>query len=186
LFFVPADDAGKTRENAFTWTLVLQNEKTGDTLPVSIPVKSANGERFRLIINTEADCYVYVIAEISASRDVLVLHANPLKRDTPWFSPVMVLSPQSGRESLYVITSRNEQAALAQRINDFTVTNSTVHRRALINEVFRIRNEVSQFKENSEKPMLIKGASIRDIYGKNEGLEFFGMATYVKTISIEH
>jgi hypothetical protein len=179
-----ADD--KYPEKAFTWSLALQNERTGGYLPFAAPVRFAGGERFRLILNTEADCYLYVLAEVSAARDLAVLHSGPLKRGITWFSPVMAMSSMGGRESLYVVTSREEQATLAERINNFSGNGNTLHRRLLMNEVFRLRNEASQFKANPERPVLIKGSSTRDMYGSNEGMEFFGMATYVKTISFEH
>ena len=185
VFFTAAGSAEKKQDKAFTWTMALQNVKTEDMLPFTAPVKSATGDRFRLEIDPAEDCYCYVIAEFTSGEDVAVLQAGPLQGGTTWLSPVLELSPPSGSESIFVVASRDEQAALAQNVIAFVNNSGPTQRRALMNEVFRLRSEVSQFKEAPEKPVLMGGAA-RGGTGKNEGMEFSGMDTYVKAISLEH
>ena len=179
-----AGGSDKQQDKTFTWSMALQNVGKDEVVPFSAPVKSTTGEKYRLIINTETDCYCYVIAE-TANDDVVVLHAGPLKRGTAWFSPEIVLSLPNGSENFFVVASRDEQQDLARSAASYQGSTGPTQRRALMNEVFRLRSDVSQFKETPEKPVLI-GGTARGDPGKNEGVEFSGLDTYVKTISIEH
>ena len=54
-----------------------------------------------------------------------------------------------------------------------------------MNEVFRIRSDVSRFREAPERPVQM-GAAQRALDESEHGLEFSGLETYVKTISLEH
>ena len=47
----------------FSWSLGLQNVKTGELVSFLAPVQSSTGETYRLIINTGIDCFAYVIYE---------------------------------------------------------------------------------------------------------------------------
>ena len=191
LFFLaisilPVFAGGSQQENRpLTWSLALQNVKTGDLLPFSAPVDSWDGEQFRLIIKADDDCFCYVVAESPDGEDVTVLYSGPLKNGETWYSPVIELTMPGGSESLFIVASREEQKNLAQRISALGGNSSSVQRRAVINEVFRLRSEVSQFREEPEKPVLMGGAA-RGSPDKSGGVEFTGLETYVKTISIEH
>jgi len=184
ILFISAGGSEK-QDKPFNWTLALLNVKTGETLPFSAPIQSGTGEQFRVILNPDSACFAYVIAESSGSDDVAVLFSGPLKANEVWYSPDLVLSPPSGSESLFIVTSKGEQTDLAQRISAFNGNPGVTQRRALMNEVMRIRSGVSQFRESPEKPVLM-GAATRGNPNKVEGVEFSGLDTYVKTISIEH
>jgi len=95
------------------------------------------------------------------------------------------MAPPSGSESFYMIAALEEQKTLGERIAAYKANAGSMQKRALINEIFRLRGEVSQFKETPEKPVLMGGTS-RGAPGKNQGVGFSGLGTYVKTISIEH
>ena len=185
LFFIFSQKGEAQQSKAFEWSLALQNVKSNDLVPFSVPVKSSTGEKFRLVINPETACYCYVIAESPPGDDVGILYAGPLKNGELWYSPVMELTNPQGTESLFIITSKDEQRTLAQRIAAFKANPGNIQRRALMNEVFRIRSNVSQFKEAPEKPVLMGGAS-RGAPEKSQGVQFSGAETYVKTISSEH
>jgi len=184
ILFISAGGAEK-QAKPFNWTMALQNVKTGETMPFSAPVQAGTGEQFRLILNPETACFAYVIAESATSDDLAVLYSGPLKAKEVWYSPDLLLSPPKGSESLFVVTSRGEQTDLAQRISAFKGNPGVTQRRALMNEIMRIRSDVSQFKEAPEKPVLM-GAATRGAPNNAEGVEFSGLDTYVKTISIEH
>ena len=168
-----------------SWSLALQNVKTGDMVPFSAPVRSWNGEQFRLIVNPGAGCYCYVIYESPSGDDIAVLYSGAMKPGEQWFSPVMELTAPRGSESLFVVVSREEQKVLAQRISALSSATTATQRRALMNEIFRVRSEASKFKEEPEKPVLMGGAS-RGAPDKAQGVEYSGLDIYVKTISIEH
>ena len=185
VFFIAAGGAEKQQAKPFAWSMALHNTRTDESLPFSAPVKSRTGEKFRLIINPAAECYFYIIAESPNGEDAAIIQAGPLKGGEEWLSPVFELSPPKGSESFYVVASRTEKAELARSIAAFKSNPGSAQRRTMMNELFRLRSEVSQFKETPEKPVLMGGAA-RGSPGKSEGVQFSGLETYVKTISIEH
>ena len=177
--------AGGQKENApFSWTMGLQNAKTGELIPFSAPVSSWNGEQFRLVIEPSRDCYCYIIAESPDGDEVSVLHAGLIKAMETWYSPIMELTGIGGVESLFIVVSTNEQEVLSQRISALRQS-SSASQRAVMNEIFRIRGELSEFREVPERPVLMGGAS-RGSAEKSQGVEYSGLSAYVKTISIEH
>ena len=173
------------QNKSFRWSLGLQNVRTADLVSFSAPVRSTTGERFRVVINPEKDCYCYIIAETPGGSDVGVFHAGHLKGGNVWYSPAMELTPPSGSESLFIVVSLSEQKNITQRISALNNNPASTQRRALINEIFRVRSDVSKFKEAPEIPVLMGGATRGDPE-KSQGVEFSGLETYVKTISIEH
>ena len=183
LYFCPVYVSAQA--NGLLWSLALQNVRTGDLVPFSIPVQSWTGEQFRLVIQPDKACYAYVIYESPLGDEVAVLFAGALKGSEVWYSQILELAPPRGSESFYVIASLEEQKVLAQRIASFSANSSSLQRRSLMNEVFRIRGEASQFREAPEKPVLMGGAS-RGTPDKNQGVEYSGVNAYVKIINIEH
>jgi len=182
------------QNGGLNWSLALQkiiksaNSSDGDVsvmIPFSAPVQAMTDERFHLVISPAADCYCYVVVESSGNGSVSALYSGPLKANTIWNSPELRVQPPSGSESLYVVTSREEQGTLAQGISLLNDNSTVSQKQAVINEIFRLRSEVSQFREVPEKPVLMGGTSRGDPE-RSQGVEFSGLNTYVKTISINH
>ena len=166
------------------WNLAFLNVKTGKAVPFSAPIQSGTGEQYRLIVQPGAKCFVYIIAE-DPEGDVAVLRAGSMANGETWTSESLQITDPKGSDSLFIVASLEEQKVLAQRITALQDNNGASQRRALMTEVFRIRSDTSKFKEAPEKPVLMGGAS-RGSEDKSEGVEFSGVGTYVKTISIEH
>ena len=185
VFCLAAIPAQAQQNQPFNWSLALQNVRSGDLVPISGQIQSWTGEQFRLQIIPASSCYAYVVYESPGGDDVMILHAGLIKGGETWYSQVLELALPSGAESFFVITSREEQKTLAQRITAFSANSGSLQKRALMNEIYRLRRDISQFKEAPEKPVLMGGAS-RGSPDKNQGVEFSGLDTYVKTISIEH
>ena len=187
LIFVLFSSMGGDEKQSDTldWKMGLQNVKTKEMVPFSAPVQSRTGEKFRLVIKPEANCYCYIVAESSNNDEIGILYSGKLEGGKDWLSSELELSPPRGSESIFVITSKAEQTALSQLISAYKSNSGPTQRRALMNEVFRIRSEVSLLKEVPEKPVLM-GGSARGAPGNNEGVEFSGLGTYVKTISLNH
>jgi len=183
--FLYAGGQQQRQGKALDWSLGLQNVKTGDLVAFSAPVNAATGEKYRLVIIPEARCYCYVVYESPDGSEMAVLYAGTLNKDEIWFSYEMDLRPPSGSESLFIIVSSEEQKNLAQRISDFNNNPGSLQRRSLLNEIMQIRNDVSKFREVPEKPLIMGGVSRGDP-DKSQGVAFSGLATYLKTISIEH
>ncbi|MCL2128406.1 MAG: hypothetical protein FWH38_09140 [Treponema sp.] len=183
--FCIAAAAAPAQGKSLNWNMGLLNIKSGEMVPFSAPVQSWTGEQFRIVIEPRAACFGYVVAESSEGDELAVLQAGPLKSGEAWQSEIMILSPPKGTESLFIIVSADEQKTLSQRISAMDNSPSTAQRRAVMTEIFRIRSDASKFKEAPEKPVLMGGAS-RGSPEKARGVEFSGLETYVKTISIEH
>ena len=173
------------QDKPFNWSLALQNVKSGESVPFSAPVQAKTGDKYRLVIQPQADCFCYVIYESPGGEDVAVIHAGPLKSEGIWYSSVLELTAPRGAESLFVVVSRDEQKTLAQRAAALNNNAGSSQKRALKNEIFRIRSDASKFKEAAEKPVLMGGAS-RGTPEKSQGVEYSGLGIYVKTVSIEH
>jgi len=185
LFLFVAGGSGEVKQDNLTWNMGLRNVRTGEYIPFSAPVQSYTGEQFQIVITPSAACYTYLIYESPDGDEVAVLYAGPIKKDEQWYSDILRMDFPEGAESFYVIASLAEQKTLAERIATFNGNPGAMQRRALMNELYRIRSDVSQFKETPEKPILMGGAA-RGSPEKNQGVEFSGLNTYVKTISIEH
>ena len=168
----------------FSWNMALINARTGEMVPFSAPVQSSTGERFQLVIEAESTCYLYVIAISADETEADILYAGLFGAGQIWYSQILELVPPQGSESLYVITSLTEQQTLAQRITAYNANSGATQRRALVNEIFRIRSDASRFREEPEKPVLMGGATRGE--DKGTGVEYSGSEIYVKTISIEH
>jgi hypothetical protein len=150
----------------------------------SAPVQSTTGEQFRLIIRPEAQCYCYIVAE-SSNGDVVVVYSGNLLDGEIWYSPTMMLESPRGSEALLIIVSGHEQGALNQRITAYNRSPNSTQRRALLSEVFRVRSESSRHMEVPEKPVLMGGVA-RGAEDKNIGVEYSGLDTYFKVVTIEH
>ena len=185
LLFCLAVSVFAQQNRPFNWSLGLLNVKSGELVSFSAPVRTWTGEQFRLIISPGAGCFAYVIYESPSGDDVEVLYSGPLKSGEVWYSPVLELTNPQGSESFFIVASRDEQRNLSQRISALNNSSSSTQRRALMNEIFRLRSDASRFKEAPEKPVLMGGAA-RGNPEKAQGVEFSGLETYVKTISIEH
>ena len=176
--------APQVQKNDLTWSLGLQNQKTMKLVSLNPPVQLITGDSFFVLVEPQKDCYLYLIAESVQNEEIIVYYAGSCKGGVEWRSPEIRLIPPEGTENFFVVVSLAEQAALAQRISAFNSDSGIIQRRALMNEVFRIRAEVSNLVETPEKPVLMGGA-LRGSEEEN-AREFSGVGTYVKTISIEH
>ena len=191
LFLFVAGGAGQVQQGTLDWGLGLKKMKTGEYVSFSAPVHTKSGEEFRIEIAPKADCFCYIVAEIieENNEEVEVIFAGPMKKVSDplkdfWQSSPLVPTGSRGSISFYVVMSLQEQKVLAERISAYNANTGVIQRRALMNEVVSLRSQVSQYKETPEKPILMGGAA--RTASENPGVEFSGLSTYVKTISIEH
>jgi len=185
LLFISAGSSDRTdrTKDFLNWSLGLLHVQTGDMIQFTSPVHSSAGEKFRIVISPESTCFVYVIYESLHEDLINVIYAGPINNDETWYSGILELIPPGGLESFYIVVSREEQKILTERINELKQVPE--QKMAVMNEIFRLQAEVSMVKEEPPKPALVGGAA-RGTPGKNRGVEFSGLSTYVKTISIEH
>jgi hypothetical protein len=187
LFSLAAVQAPAQQMKSFKWSLALLDIKSSEMIPFSDPIRSSTGERYQIIIKPEERAFCYIIYISPDGEDMAVLcSGGPLKGGEPWYSDILELAAPEGSESLYIITSLNEQKDLLQKIDDLKKNNGPRQRRALVNEINNIRSNVSKFREIPEKPVLMGGATRGSTSERNGGTEFSGLDTYVKIISIDH
>ena len=176
-------NSGKT---PFNWSLGLLHVQSGEMLEFDSTVQSATGERFRIVISPETACFAYVIYESAASGAELdVIYSGPIKHDETWYSNILELLLPGGLEQFYIVVSQDEQKSLSQKITELRQNPLTAQKNALKNEIARLQGEVSKTAEAPPVPSTLGGAA-RGKPGKNRGVEFSGLHTYVKTIAIEH
>jgi len=185
LILFVAGGGGEVKKDTLTWTMGLQNEATRAYYPFSAPVKVNTGEVYFIVITPASDCYAYIVYESSDGDEIVTIFTGKLKKDETWQSIGLKISPPKGSETFYVVVSLEEQKNLATRISALNTNSGPMQRRALLNEIYNIRSDVSQFKETPEKPILMGGAQRGDPE-RSQGVEFSGLSSYVKTISIEH
>ncbi|MCL2139409.1 MAG: hypothetical protein FWH41_07755 [Treponema sp.] len=182
-FLMTVMQVSAQQKKPFKWSMAFQNVKTQEMMPVTKPVNAQTGEQFRLFICPAETIFCYVIAESSNGSDLSVIYADSLKSKDIWDFEIQLSLPR-GSESLWVIASRDKLPSLDQKIAAMEPDPGSSQRRALMNEIFSLRSQVSKFKETPEKPVLMGGASRGS--AKFDGWEFSGLDTYVKEIAIFH
>jgi hypothetical protein len=168
---------------SFEWSMSLVSQREDAELSTERPVKMQTGDRISFSVKSGADCFVYVIVQ-DAENAAAALYNNPVKAGQPISLGPIRLAPPSGTETFFFIVSYRERPALRQAMT--ALRNNPASVRAgqnLLNEVYGLRREISQLRENPERPLAM-GGSIRA--PEEAGLLFSGAGTYVKIIAIEH
>jgi hypothetical protein len=185
VLFAAAVSAFAQSGRAFDWIIALVNQRSSVTISVDRPVLLETGEIFHFFIKSGADCFVYVIAQ-SSDNSVFVFHENPLKRDEELRVGPAELTPPSGTETFFVVVSAVAQRKLEQALEVYQKSpNSPRAARAVMNEVFTIRRDISALNQNPEQPVYMGGA-FRGGDTSIAGLMFSGSDVYVKTVNIGH
>jgi hypothetical protein len=175
LFLVPL-----FAQQDFAWSLGLIQDGRG--LDFSRPVEMENGDVFSLEIVSQENCYAYIIIQES-DRTMGVVLDRRLRAGEEYSTGSIRLTPPSGSETFYIITSRTEQKNLRAAINAHGKQNTSRTARDLTTAVMEIRRGVSRLKENPEKPVAMGGA-FRGT--ETNGTEYSGAGVYVKTVIINH
>ena len=177
VFFVFGISGLSAQEN-LTWSLALV--KNGQELCFSQPVTMTNQEKFNIKINTQQDCYAYILME-NSQKQLFILNSRYMRANTNYDTGELRLLPPGGTETFFVVMSSVEQKALQEAINAYNKNKSESVAGNLNNAIRDVRREASRFRENPAIPPSIGGT----IRGK-EGIEYSGTPVYVKTIVINH
>jgi hypothetical protein len=180
-------------ENAFSWRLALMNLYDANSLDHSATVMARQSDEFKLAIESTVQCYLYVVAIVRPGNDVNVIYSGSLPQDRNWLSPVIRFTGLRANETkeLYIIVSRNEQAALSREISALGETLDVSQRRNVQTAIANIDAGTSGRREAPERPSLIAGVvryQARGPEGEDQdlipGIEYSGLETYVKKIDI--
>jgi hypothetical protein len=163
------------------------------TLPLSEAAQMKDGDRFRLLVSSEADAYCYILDE-QPDGVLCQLFGDRLKAKDAIFVPsgddedCFVLGPPDGIEKIHILVSATRQEKLEQLTARLPrdADKASASRKTL-DEVSRLRQSLASFTESPSKPAVM-GAAIRfmEARAESEAVEFSGSSTYVKTIRISH
>ena len=181
VFFVFGISGLSAQEN-LTWSLALV--QNGQELSFSRPVTMKDGEKFNIKINTQQDCYAYVLMEDS-QKQLFILNSRYMRANANYDTGELRLLPPGGAETFFVVMSSVEQKALQEAINAYNKNKSELAAGDLNNAIRAVRREASRFRENPSVPRSMGGA-IRGEDPQETGIEYSGTPVYVKTIVINH
>ena len=143
-----------------------------------------DGEKFNIRINTQKDCYAYVLVEDSEKNLVILLNRY-MPADESYTTGDITLMQPGGAETFFVVMSSVEQKALHDAINNYNQNKGISTANDLNNAIRAGRREASRFRENPSIPRSMGGA-IRGEDPQEMGIEYSGTPVYVKTIVINH
>jgi hypothetical protein len=185
LFFSAALSAFAQSGRAFEWDIALVNQKRSTGISADKTVQMETGDVVNFLIKSEADCFVYVIAQ-SSDNSVFVLCESALKKGNELLVGPVELTPPSGIETFFVVLSSGAQRKLGQAVEKYQKNpGSSRTARTVMNEVFALRRVISRLDQTPEQPVYM-GGTFRGGDGSVPGLRFSGSNLYVKTINISH
>jgi hypothetical protein len=171
---------------SFDWSLgFLSNNLEANDSPFSRPLQLQNGNEFTFYVKSEAQAYCYIIARDSENLSFVLINSVVQKDQMLIIGPLEVTPPE-GQELFYVIMSDTPQKTLEDRIHTFEA-NDGLQKASddLLNEVLKIRRDISQLRERPEMPVFM-GGSFRNDEPEPKGTRYSGTECYVKSIIIRH
>ena len=168
---------------SFEWTLGLVDYKQSRSLDFSRPVNLKRGDAVNILVQSSADCWLYIIAQDS-DRNVVVFHSGRIRAGEAYRSNPIQILPPSGQDTIYIIVSRNQEKNLEERIAAYTKDNEFRNGRNVVSAVLEMRREILSLAEAPDKPVPLGGA-FRS-YSDFEGRNYSGTYRYFKTILLNH
>ncbi|MDR0758642.1 MAG: DUF4384 domain-containing protein [Treponema sp.] len=154
----------------------------------SRPFNLRDGDALRILIQSETPTYCYVVA-VDSENNAAVLERTELEKGEWTAVGPLILTPPGGQEIFYIVMSSTPQRALDSRLG--VLMSRGESRTAMedaVNEILRIRREVSQLREQPEMPVSM-GGSFRggefDLSWES-AYKYSGAECYVKSIIIRH
>jgi hypothetical protein len=170
---------------AFDWSIALVNRRQDAGISADRTIRMETGDVFHFLVKSEADCFVYIIAQ-GSDNSVFVFHGSPLIRGEELRVGPVELTPPPGIETFFVVASARAQRKLEQALESYRRNpHSPRTARTVMNEVFALRRDISALDQNPEQPVYMGGA-FRGENASLTGLRFSGSDAYVKTFNIDH
>jgi hypothetical protein len=170
---------------AFDWNIALVNQRRNAGISADKTIQMETGDIFYFLIKSEADCFVYVIAQDS-DNSVFVFYGAPLPRGEELRVGPAELTPPPGTETFFVVVSAGAHRKLARALETYQKNpDSPRAARAVMGEVFAIRRDISALDQNPEQPVYM-GGTFRGGDASVTGLRFSGSDSYVRSFNISH
>ncbi|MFA6456959.1 MAG: DUF4384 domain-containing protein [Bacteroidota bacterium] len=199
---------GDTEENInYKWSFVAKVGPPAERKLVMVTRDTVlrTGDEFKMMVNLQKQCYVYVIHK-SSSNELSVLYPTSfeaqfeleknyyLPKGRSWFK----LDKNVGTETFYLLASRERLYDLEQRVNSYIVASGDKQKElaaTVVSEIKEIKKKFRSFQTLGERPISIAG-NVRGTKKEEINLDKFDVATlateisannfYSKTITIEH
>ncbi|MDR2785795.1 MAG: DUF4384 domain-containing protein [Treponema sp.] len=185
LLFAAVSAFAQSGRAAFDWSIALVNQRRVTGISADKTMRMETGDIFHFLIKSEADCFVYVIAQDS-DNSVFVFHRGSLEKGKELRAGPAELTPPSGTETFFVVVSAAAQRKLDQALEAHQKNpNSPRAARAVMGEVFAIRRDISSLDQHPEQPVYM-GGTFRGGDVSLPGLRFSGSNAYVRTFNISH
>ncbi len=203
-------NAQTTNQNIlFRWAFVASTGSVDNKkfIPITKDTVLFSGDRFKMMVELQNDCYLYVLFKSSTgeilklfpeNEDILSNNSRFLNRrfylpgGKSWFA----LDNVTGTEKIYLLASHNRLSNLENALERYAIANEEM-KEILAGEVVEIikktRKKQKQFTITAERPEQI-GGTVRGPVDKNspsEVIDAFTMTIYgdvffAKTFTIEH
>jgi hypothetical protein len=185
VLFFAAVSAFAQSGGAFGWNIALVNQRRNAGINLDRTIRMETGDIFHFLIKSEADCFVYVIAQ-GSDNSVFVFHGSPLKGGEELRVGPAELTPPSGTETFFAVVSAGAQRKLDQALEAYQRSPASPRAaRAVMSEVFAIRRSISALDQQPEQPVYM-GGTFRGEDAAITGLRFSGSDAYVRTFNISH
>ncbi|MDR2376362.1 MAG: DUF4384 domain-containing protein [Treponema sp.] len=171
------------------WSLAF-NSDNPDVAEKSFsrPFSLRDGDALRILIQSETPAYCYVVA-VDSENSVAVLEQTELGKDEWTTVGPLVLTPPGGQEIFYIVMSSTPQKALDDRLGALILRGeSLTAMEDVVNEILRIRRDVSQLREQPEMPVSMGGSFRGGEFDLSwaSAFRYSGAECYVKSIIIRH
>jgi hypothetical protein len=199
---------GDTDENInYKWSFVAK-VGTGSDRKIAMVTRDTvlhTGDEFKMVVNLQKKCYVYVIHKSSANElDVLYPYSFDaqfeldknyyLPKGRTWFK----LDKNAGTETFYILASLERLPDLEQHLNAYITAAADQQKdlaTAVVTEIKEIKKKYRTYQTLAERPISIAG-NVRGTKTDAINIDKFDVATlateisannfYSKTITIEH
>jgi hypothetical protein len=176
------------------FAFLLPGNDSKGPVDTSRPVKLPDGSEFRLYLKPESDVDCYIVYE-QADTIASVLFCGEVTAGRAIYLPgrdkVFSVVPPAGTEKIHIIISGCPQktletfaAALQEHPRDLSISQK------IIDEILRMKQNVSAFTEVSVKPVSTGGTARAFMPGISPDdpvcTEYSGAGLYVKTVRIRH
>ncbi len=203
-----AMQTGDSEENInYKWSFVAKIGPAGERKIAMVTRDTVlqTGDEFKMMVNLQKKCYVYVIHK-GSSNELSVLYPYSfdaqfeleknyyLPKGRSWFK----LDKNGGAETFYILASKERLTDLEQQLNAYITAAADKQKdlaTAVVSEIKEIKKKFRTYQTLAERPISIAG-NVRGTKPDPVNPDKFDVATlsteisannfYSKTITIEH
>ena len=167
-----------------SWDIKFLRGRNRESVPISQIIRMETGQNFQIAITPAVNSFCYVIVNDS-SRQIFVLHDQPIRAGNEINLGPLRLEEPSGTETLYVIMSLERQTSLENLIQSHKSNpQSRQHTDNLRREIVRLQSVASALGEPAS--IFIPSGGTTRGSTQEHATRFSGQSLYVRTIAVRH